>query len=163
MLMAVLFLQFLGPKIGVQVNLAAGPEYYAYLVGFFLLAFMLYSTFYCAIGAASEDEQHMSQLSWPVILFLVIPMLIMGVAMNNPDGTVMRVLSIFPLTSPIVMFQRILIGEPLAWEVALCIGLLLVTIAGVSAFSAKIFRIGILMTGKRFSFGEIFKWLRYKE
>ena len=163
MAMAVLFLQFLGPMIGVQVNLAAGPEYYLYLVGFFLLAFMIYSTFYCAIGAASEDEQHMSQLAWPVILFLIVPMLIMGVAMNNPDGSVMQVLSIFPLTAPIVMFQRILIGEPQTWEILLSIGLMLLTIVGVAGISAKIFRIGILMTGKRFSFGEILKWLRYKE
>jgi ABC-2 type transport system permease protein len=162
-LMAVVFLQFIGPMVGVQVNLAAGPEYYLYLVGFFLLAFMLYSTFYCAIGAASEDEMHMAQLSWPVIFFLVIPMMMMGVAMNNPDGTIMRAFSLFPLTAPIVMFQRVLIGEPAAWEIATSVGLLLVTIAAVSVFAAKIFRVGILMTGKRFSLPEIIKWLRYKE
>ena len=61
------------------------------------------------------------------------------------------------------MFQRILIGEPQTWEILLSIGLMLLTIVGVAGISAKIFRIGILMTGKRFSFGEILKWLRYKE
>ncbi|MFP4112918.1 MAG: ABC transporter permease [Spirochaetota bacterium] len=160
--MAVLFLQVLGPMFNIQISLAGGQTNYFYLVGFFLLAFFLYSTIYAAFGAASEDEQHMSQLAWPVIFFLVIPMVMIGATTSNPDGTLPQILSIFPLTSPIVMFQRLLIGSPAIWEVALCLGLLLGTIALVAMLAAKIFRVGILMTGKRFSFGEIVKWLRYR-
>jgi len=160
--MAVLFLQVLSPLFDLQITIAGGASNYVYLVGFFLLAFFLYSTIYAALGAASEDEQHLSQLAWPVILFLVVPMIMIGGITSNPDGTLATVLSLFPLTSPIVMFQRLLIGAPAVWEVVLCVGLLLATIALVALLAAKIFRIGILMTGKRFSFGEIARWLRYR-
>jgi ABC-2 type transport system permease protein len=159
--MAIVFLQVLSPLLDLQIALAGGPSNYVYLVGFFLLAFFLYSTIYAALGAASEDEQHLSQLAWPIILFLVIPMIMIGAITNNPDGTVPQILSIFPLTSPIVMFQRLLIGSPAVWEVALCLGLLVVSIVLIAMLAAKIFRVGILMTGKRFSFGEIARWVRY--
>ncbi|MFW5777292.1 MAG: ABC transporter permease, partial [Spirochaetota bacterium] len=68
--MAVLFLQVLGPLFDIQIALAGGPTNYVYLVSFFLLAFFLYSTVYAALGAAAEDEQHLGQLGWPVIMFL---------------------------------------------------------------------------------------------
>ena len=159
--MAVLFLQVLSPLLNLEISIAGGPMNYVYLVGFFLLAFLLYSTVYAALGAAAEDEQHLSQLAWPAILFLIVPMVMIGAIASNPDGTVPRVLSLFPLTSPIVMFQRLLIGSPAPWEVALCLALLVGSIVAVAMLAAKIFRIGILMTGKRFSFAEIVRWLRY--
>jgi len=162
-LMAVGFLNLIGPLVNVEINLAGGPTTYLYLVGFFLLAFLLYSTVYAALGAASEDESHLAQLAWPVILFLVIPMVTIGSLATNPDSTFTRVLSIFPLTAPIVMFQRLLIGRPAAWEVALSVGLLIGSIVAIAMLAAKIFRIGILMTGKRFTLGEILKWLKYRE
>lgn len=161
--MAVLFLQVLGPLFDLQISLAGGSTNYVYLVGFFLLAFFLYSTVYAALGAAAEDEQHLGQLGWPVIMFLVIPMIMIGAITSNPDGTVPQILSIFPLTSPIVMFQRLMLGAPAAWEVGLCLALLVGSIALVALLAAKIFRIGILMTGKRFSMSEIAKWVRFKE
>ncbi|TVQ25580.1 MAG: ABC transporter permease [Spirochaetaceae bacterium] len=161
--MALLFLNIIGPAVNVEVSLAGGVRTYAYLVLFFLLAFFLYASFYAALGAASEDEQHLSQLGWPVILFLVLPMVMIGVLSSNPDGGLAVGLSIFPLTAPIVMFQRLLVGSPPVWQVALSIGLLLVTIAAVSLMAAKIFRIGILMTGKRFTLSEVTRWLRYRE
>ena len=160
--MAVLFLQVLGPLFDLQISLAGGSANYVYLVGFFLLAFFLYSTVYAALGAAAEDEQHLGQLAWPVILFLVIPMIMIGATTSNPDGTMPQILSIFPLTSPIVMFQRLMLGAPAAWEVALCLALLDRFDRLVALLAAKIFRIGILMTGKRFSLGEIAKWLRFR-
>lgn len=160
--MAVLFLQVLGPLFDLEISLAGGVTSYVYLVGFFLLAFFLYSTVYAALGAAAEDEQHLGQLGWPVIMFLVIPMIMIGATTSNPDGTVPQILSIFPLTSPIVMFQRLMLGAPAAWEVALCLVLLVGSIVLVALLAAKIFRVGILMTGKRFSMGEIVKWARFR-
>ena len=160
--MAALFLQVLSPLLDLQITIAGGATNFAYLVVFFLLAFFLYATFYAALGASAEDEQHLSQLAWPVILFLVIPMVMIGATSANPDGAVPRVLSLFPLTSPIVMFQRLLIGSPAAWEVALCIALLLGAIVAMALVAARIFRVGILMTGKRFSFREILRWATYR-
>ncbi|MFW6313214.1 MAG: ABC transporter permease [Spirochaetota bacterium] len=160
--MAVLFLQVLSPLLDLQISLAGGAATYFYLVGFFLLAFLLYSTVYAALGAAAEDEQHLSQLAWPVIFFLVIPMIMIGATTSNPDGTIVRILALFPMTSPIVMFQRLLIGNPATWEVLLCVGLLAGSIVGAAFLAARIFRVGILMTGKRFTLGEILRWLRYR-
>jgi ABC-2 type transport system permease protein len=160
--MALLFLNIIGPLVNVEINLAGGAENFVYLVAFFLLAFFLYSTIYAALGAASEDEQHLGQLGWPVIFFLVVPMVMIGAIAANPDSLLPRILSIFPLTAPIVMFQRLLIGSPAAWEVALSIALMVASIATIAVLAAKIFRIGILMTGKRFSLSEIVRWLRYR-
>ena len=160
--MAALFLRVLGPLLDIGFAIAGGVQNYLYLVGFFLLAFFLYSTIYAALGAAAEDEQHLGQLGWPVILFLVIPMILIGATTSNPDATVPRVLSLFPLTSPIVMFQRLLLGNPSAWDVGLCLALLALAIAGTALLSARIFRVGILMTGKRFSLTEILRWARYR-
>lgn len=160
--MATLFLQVLGPLFDVQISIAGGPTNYFYLVGFFLLAFFLYSTIYAALGAAAEDEQHLAQLAWPIIFFLVIPMVMIGATTSSPDSTLPQVLSIFPLTAPIVMFQRLMLGSPAAWEVVLCLALLVGSIVLVAMLAAKIFRIGILMTGKRFSMSEIVRWLRYR-
>ena len=160
--MAALFLQVLSPLLDLQITIAGGATSFVYLIGFFLPAFFLYSTFYAALGASAEDEQHLSQLAWPVILFLVIPMVMIGAITQNPDGVIPRVLSLFPLTSPIVMFQRLLIGSPAAWEVVLCIALLLGSIVAMALIAARIFRVGILMTGKRFSFREIIRWARYR-
>ena len=95
-------------------------------------------------------------------MFLVIPMIMIGATTSNPDGTVPQILSIFPLTSPIVMFQRLMLGSPAAWEVGLCLVLLVGSIVLVALLAAKIFRVGILMTGKRFSMGEIVKWARFR-
>lgn len=161
-LMAAGFLNIIGPLVDLQFTLAGGTSTYLYLVMFFLLAFLLYSSVYAALGAASEDETHLGQLAWPVILFLVIPMVSIGAIATSPDSVFPRVLSLIPLTSPIVMFQRLLVGNPAAWEVALCLGLLLMSICVVALLAAKIFRVGILMTGKRFSMREIVRWVRYR-
>lgn len=162
-LMASAFLNIIGPLVNVEINIAGGSSTYVYLVGFFLLAFFLYSSVYAALGAASEDETHLGQLAWPVILFLVIPMITIGAMTANPDGTFPQILSIFPPTAPIVMFQRLLIGNPAAWEVVLSVGLLLISVVAIALLGAKIFRVGILMTGKRFALGEIVKWVRYRD
>jgi ABC-type Na+ efflux pump permease subunit len=78
------------------------------------------------------------QIAWPLILFLVLPM-----------------------TAPVVMFVRLLISSPAAWEVLLCIGIMIVSIFLTAAGAAKIFRVGILMTGKKYTFREIIRWVRY--
>jgi ABC-2 type transport system permease protein len=134
---------------------------FAWLVVFFLLAFFLYCSLYAALGAVSEDEQHLGQLAWPVILFLVLPVVLISPIITNPQSPLVIVLSIFPLTSPIVMLLRIVMGGAQPWEIAASVGLLLATIAGVIWLSAKIFRIGILMTGKRFTFAEVLRLARY--
>ena len=160
--MAVIFLNILSPLIGVKVPLAGGPSTFVFLVIFFLLAFFLYSAIYAALGAASEDEQHLGQLSIPIIFFLVIPMVAIGAIIASPGSPIIIFFSYFPLTASIVMFQRIVISEPEIEGILLCIGIQLISIGCVILLSAKIFRVGILMTGKRFKLNEILRWIRYK-
>jgi len=160
--MALIFLRILKPLVNLNLSIAGGAESILYLVVFFLLAFFLYSSAYAALGAASEDEQHLGQLSWPMIFFLVLPMVMVGAIATNPGAPLVVALSFFPMTAPIVMFQRVIMGSPAGYEILICIVILFISILGMIIFSAKIFRIGLLMTGKRFSLKEILRWLKYR-
>jgi len=160
--MALIFLRILKPLVNLNLSIAGGAESILYLVVFFLLAFFLYSSAYAALGAASEDEQHLGQLSWPMIFFLVLPMVMVGAIATNPGAPFVVALSFFPMTAPIVMFQRVIMGSPAGYEILICIVILFISILGMIIFSAKIFRIGLLMTGKRFSLKEILRWLKYR-
>ncbi|MCX7030565.1 MAG: hypothetical protein NTU62_10660 [Spirochaetes bacterium] len=111
------------------------------------------------MGAASEDEQHLGQLAWPVIVFLVIPVVLISPILTSPNSAFVVGMSLFPLTGAVVMFMRILVGATPMWQVWFSIGLQLVAIAALIALSAKIFRVGILMTGRRFKLGEILRWI----
>jgi ABC-2 type transport system permease protein len=154
------FITFVGPRLGVTLKLAITPAILGWLVVFFVLAFFLYSAIYAGLGAASEDEQHLGQLAWPVIVFLVIPMVLISPILTSPNSALVVGMSLFPLTGAVVMFMRILVGAAPRWQLWLSIGLQLVSIAAMIALSAKIFRIGILMTGRRFKLGEILRWIR---
>jgi ABC-2 type transport system permease protein len=153
-------LKLVGPRLGVSVNVGLSVSMLAYLVLFFILAFFLYCSLYAALGAASEDEQHLGQLAWPVVIFLVIPVVMISPIITTPQAPVIIGLSLFPLTAPIVMFLRILVGAALPWEILVSIGLIIATTAAVIWLSAKIFRVGILMTGKRFRFSEVMRLAR---
>jgi ABC-2 type transport system permease protein len=154
------FMQFVGPRLGVALKLAITPATLGWLALFFVLAFFLYSAIYAGLGAASEDEQHLGQLAWPVIVFLVIPMVLISPILTAPNSVIVVAMSLVPLTGAVVMFMRILVGAAPMWQVWVSIGLQLASIAAMLALSAKIFRIGILMTGRRFKLGEILRWIR---
>jgi ABC-2 type transport system permease protein len=156
---SLVFIKFVGPRLGVSLKLAVTPDTLGWLVAFFLLAFFLYSALYAGLGAAAEDEQNLGQLSWPAIVLLVIPMVLVWPILSSPNAALVVALSLFPLTGAVVMFMRILVGAAPTWQVWLSIGLQLASIAAMIALSAKIFRIGILMTGRRFKLGEILRWI----
>ncbi len=158
--MALLFLRLLAPVLQLQSLPQLSGALPLYLVLFFLLGFFLYAALYAALGAAAEDEQNLGQLSWPVLIFLMIPMVGVGGIVMSPASTLVVAMSLFPLTAPIVMFVRLMLSEPAAWQVALSVGLLLLSILAVMALSAKIFSAGILMTGRRFRWADIMRWLR---
>ncbi len=143
-----------------SVAFGLGITTLAFLVLFFILAFFLYCSLYAALGAASQDEQHLTQLAWPLIVFLAVPVVMISAVIVSPNAPLIVGMSLFPLTAPVVMFLRIVVGAATAGEVLASIGILLATIAGVVALSAKIFRVGLLMTGKRFGLGEVLRWFR---
>ncbi|WP_459212925.1 ABC transporter permease [Aquimarina rhabdastrellae] len=128
---------------------------------YFIGGYFLYSAIYAAIGAAVDSETDSQQFMLPIILPLMLGIYVgFFSVIENPHGTVATVFSMIPLTSPIVMLMRIPFGVPW-WEIAISILILLGTIFGIIWFAAKIYRIGILMYGKKPTYKELFKWLKY--
>ncbi|MFP4483272.1 MAG: ABC transporter permease [Spirochaetota bacterium] len=155
-----LFIAFIAPLFDITVPGVITVGNLLYLVAFFLTGFLLYGAAYAAIGAAGEDETHVAQLGWPLLLFLIGSLVFASSIVLNPNSTMSVLLSLFPFTSPIVMMLRILVDPPAAWQILLCFALLLGTIGVVVALGSRIFRVGILMSGKRFGWKDIATWLK---
>lgn len=130
-------------------------------VVYFALGYLLYASFFAAIGSAVENEADTNQLQMPVTVPLLLAFFIALYAFNAPDSAVVWWGSMIPFTSPIVMLARIPFGVP-AWELALSIFLLALTFLACGWLSAKIYRIGILMFGKKTTFADLWKWLKQK-
>ncbi|TDD97290.1 ABC transporter permease [Flavobacterium cellulosilyticum] len=128
---------------------------------YFIGGYFLYSSFYAAIGAAVDSETDSQQFLLPIIMPLILAVYIgFFTVINDPHGTVATVFSMIPLTSPIVMLMRIPFGVPW-WQLAISISILFATFLFVVWFAAKIYRVGILMYGKKPSWKELYKWLKY--
>lgn len=128
---------------------------------FFIGGYFLYSSIYAAIGAAVDNETDTQQFMFPIIIPLMLAMYVGFFAViENPHGTVSVVFSHLPLTSPIVMLMRIPFGVPW-WEILVSMLVLFATFALVVWFAAKIYRVGILMYGKKPTYKELYKWLKY--
>lgn len=133
---------------------------------YFLLGYLIYSSIYAAIGAAVDNETDTQQFIFPVIFPLMLAIYIGFFSVfNNPHGPIAVGFSLFPLTSPIVMLMRlpngIGDGGVPVWQLIVSISLLVVTFIGIVWLAAKIYRVGILMYGKKPSYKELFKWLKY--
>lgn len=128
---------------------------------YFIGGYFLYSSFYASIGAAVDNETDSQQFLLPIIMPLILGVYIgFFTVMNDPHGTIATVFSMIPLTSPIVMLMRIPFGVPW-WQLVLSITILFGTFFFTVWFAAKIYRVGILMYGKKPTWGELYKWLRY--
>jgi ABC-2 type transport system permease protein len=150
----------IGPVFNFTIPVQLSLANFVYLLIFFLLGYLLFGACYAAIGSASEDEQHMGQLSMPFIILLIIPIMMITSIVQNPQSGIAMVFSLFPLTAPICMLARATTGSVPFWQIAASIALLAGTIVLVIMLAAKIFRTGILMNGKSFSFKDIATWLR---
>jgi ABC-2 type transport system permease protein len=133
---------------------------FAFII-YFALGYLLYASFFAAIGSAVENEADTNQLQMPVTIPLLLAFFIALYAFNAPDSAVVWWGSMIPFTSPIVMLSRIPFGVP-GWELALSIVLLVATFIGCGWASAKIYKIGILMFGKKTNFKDLWKWLKQK-
>ncbi len=134
---------------------------FAYFILYFLLGYLLYSSIYASIGAAVDNETDTQQFMMPVMLPLMIGVYVgFATVINDPHGTIATVFSMIPFTSPIVMLMRIPFGVPW-WQITISLFLLLITFLFVVWLAAKIYRVGILMYGKKVSYKELYKWLRY--
>ncbi len=126
---------------------------------YFALGYLLYASFFAAIGSAVENEADTNQLQMPVTVPLMLAFFVAIYAFNAPDSPIVWWCSMIPFTSPIVMLARIPFGVPM-WELALSVVLLLATFVACGWASAKIYKIGILMFGKKTTFKDLWKWLR---
>jgi ABC-2 type transport system permease protein len=128
---------------------------------YFIGGYFLYSSFYAAIGAAVDNETDSQQFLLPIIMPLILGVYIgFFTVINDPNGTIAVVFSMIPLTSPIVMLMRIPFGVPW-WQIAISVSLLFASFFGVVWFASKIYRVGILMYGKKPTWKELYRWLKY--
>jgi ABC-2 type transport system permease protein len=139
-----------------QVSLATGAIFLAYFLG----GFFLYSAMFAAVGAMSSSEQDAQQAQQPIVYVLVLAFLSMFALLNNPASTLAVTLSLIPFTSPIAMPVRWAAGDLPAAELWASLALLAVTIVGATWVAARIYRVGILMTGKRPSLSELVRWVK---
>ncbi len=137
-------------------------SFFLFFLLFFILGYFLYAAMYAAIGAMVNSEQEAQQLQFFVISFLILGIVMMMPIIKAPDSSLAVVLSTIPFISPITMFLRITVQMPPISQLALSIGLLVVTIIATVWVVSRIYRIGILMYGKRPNLPEVMKWIRYR-
>lgn len=148
-----------------DVLAALGSLNIPYIIGCFLFyylgGYLLYSALFGAVGAAVDNEADTQQFMLPITLPIVFSFVFAQMALRDPDGSLAFWTSIIPFTSPIVMMVRIPFGVP-AWELALSMVLLVLGFMGTTWLAARIYRIGILMYGKKVNYKELAKWIFYK-
>jgi ABC-2 type transport system permease protein len=130
-------------------------------LGYFVLGYFFYASVFAGLGACSTSEQDMQQFQQIAVIPAVLGLMLSFYAFTNPDTTLATVLSMIPPFTPFVMIVRTSVMTPPLWEIVLSVLSLLAGIAVMTSLAAKIFRVGILMTGKKPTFREIFRWLRY--
>jgi len=152
-----------GLTMGGPVAELAGNLSFATL-GFFILyyvlGFLFYATMFAGIGSVCNTDQEAQQMQTPVVLCLVFTILLPMMVIQRPDSPFATVISLIPLFTPIVMFMRINVLMPPVWQIALSIVLMILSIRVAGMLSARIFRTGILMYGKKPDVREILKWLK---
>ena len=136
------------------------PTVLGYFVLFFVMGYFLYAALFCIVGAMCTTEHEAQAAQQPVVMLLVVPLVIALLIVRQPGGAMAVALSHVPFFSPIVMFMRINLLMPPLWEIVINVAAMLVTIIGVVWVAGRIFRVGILMTGKRATIPELVRWLK---
>lgn len=139
-----------------------GPIVYVSFVVLFVLGFLVYASLYAAVGAVVSSSDEARQSALPITLLLVATIFLgFGVVAINPSSVSSVVLSLIPFFAPVLMMMRIAMATPPLWEVLLSFALCAATVPLIAAITAKLYRVGILMTGKRPNLPELMRWLRY--
>ena len=148
----------IGPTGGHELYVT--PAMGFFFVVFYLLGFLLYSALAAALGAVVNSEEEAQQLQFFLVAPMIMALLVMGIILSDPSSTASVVLSMVPFFAPVLMYLRILLEQPPAWQLALCITILIASIYAALNASARIYRIGILMYGKRPTLPEIMRWIQ---
>jgi ABC-2 type transport system permease protein len=144
-------------KFGIQI---VPPANAAILIIYFILGYLLYAGIFIAAGSPLTTEQAAQQVTSYLVLILLIPIVLAFPAMKSPDALWIRILTFIPVLTPTMMALRIPIQMPEPWEILATIGLMVLSIWGVMVAAGRIFRIGILMTGKGPNLAELLRWIR---
>ncbi len=151
-------------KIGLlasDISLSITPTQVGFFILFFILGYILYSSVAAALGAMTSSEQELQQMN----MFLMLPLIACSVVIlrvvTDSDGLIAKAFSFFPFCTPLIMYVRIAVHQPPAWQIALGVFDLILTILAILWFASRIYRVGILMYGKKPNLPEILRWLKY--
>lgn len=144
-------------RLGIDI---VPPANAAILIIYFILGYLLYAGIFIAAGSPLTTEQSAQQVTSYLVLILLIPIVLAFPAMKNPDALWIRVLTFIPILTPTMMALRVPIQMPATWEILATLGLMVASIWGVMVAAGRIFRVGILMTGKGPALADLFRWIR---
>lgn len=136
------------------------PGLMAAFVLFFLGGYLLFAGLFAAVGSMVDQEADAQSLQVPLMLPIMLPLLFLGYVADQPDAPLSVFLSLFPVSSPVLMVVRMTVSEVPAWEVALSLGILAAGFVGVIWLASRVYRVGILMTGKKATFADLWRWMR---
>ena len=137
-----------------------GAGMLALFVGYFVFGFFMFSGLYAAVGAMCSTDEEAQQAQIPVMIFLIVPIVMITPVIESPSSGFAVWSSLFPLFSPILMWGRIAGGGAAAWEIALSFALMGLTVVAIAWVAGRIYRVGILMAGKRPTVPELWRWIR---
>jgi len=146
-----------GPAMGVTIE----PRAIVAFIALYVLGYLLYATLYAALGAMVNTEQEAQSLQLFVMLPLILSTALIMPVLRSPSSTLAVTLSLIPFCTPILMYVRILVEQPPLWQLALAFALMMATIYLAIIVCSRIYRVGILMYGKRPTLPELAKWMRY--
>jgi len=158
---AVAFLSFSAWLAGSSFTLPhIPPMVFVYFVLFFLMGYFIYATFYAVVGSMVTTTQEGGQLALPIVLLLVMGFYLSFNVIRSPNSSLAFWASMFPFFAPITMLVRIVTETPPLWQILLSLGIGVVTVVGMMWVAARIYRVGMLMYGKKASIPEVLRWIR---
>jgi ABC-2 type transport system permease protein len=160
-ILALFALPAIAVTIGPSLATIITPASLIFLVLYFIGGFLIYATLYATVGATVEQASDAQSMTTPITILVMIPIFVMTTVIEAPSTTTSTILSLIPFFSPILMMARIYSETPPLWQIGLSFILMGTTFYIIMTGAAKIYRTGILMYGKKFTFKEVFKWLKY--
>lgn len=151
---------FLGLGLTGGASGLVSPLLLLFFVLFFIFGYFLFATVYAAVGAAFNSEEEAQQMQSAISMFLALPFVLMFLILNDPDAPMAVVLSLVPFFAPALFFLRMTVAFPPTWQIVLCFFLMGLTLLAMVRVSAAIYRVGILMYGKKPTLREIARWVR---
>lgn len=142
-------------------NLPIGPDTLLLFASLFLTGYFLYAGVYAAVGAIATTEQEAAQLQIPVTVMAVVPILVLPAVLNNPGATSSVILSWVPFFAPVLYLARYVMGATAVWETPIVFVLIIAAVGLVAWLGGRIYRVGLLMTGKRPTLPELYRWIRH--